>query len=209
MSEEFHKPTKFPGSRFEAWQGGDDPADVSRLAHETAAALLHRVRSDPDSGVVDRLVSLTEEQGIDAIAELWSRATPRSLPGSLWRIYLLRAMIGNDPVGVSYLYQRGSEVAVSIDPVVAGATAPTGPEEVMALADEILRGVFAGDFAIALDRAAAFCRVSAAGCASVADDLDATDPHRASELTVRASRLQTTATELSASSKLWRAGGLD
>ena len=39
-----------------------------------------------------------------------------------------------------------------------------GPEELLALADEILRGVFEGDLGLALDRAAAFCRVTADGC---------------------------------------------
>ena len=43
------------------------------------------------------------------------------------------------------------------------------------LADRILRGLFEGDFAVALDRAAAFSRVVAAGFASLADDEDAAD----------------------------------
>lgn len=209
MSGEFHKPTKFSGARFEAWQGGDDPAEVSRVAHQTAAALISRVRDNPDPTVVQRLLGLADVHGIDAVAELWSRARPTTLPGALWRVYLLSAMIGHDPTGVSFHFQRGSEVATSIDPIVAGASAPTGPEEIQALADEILRGMFTGDFAIALDRAAAFCRVTSAGCASVADDLDDTEPERASALTTRALRLATTAAELSASSQLWRTGGLD
>ena len=63
--------------------------------------------------------------------------------------------------------------------------------------------------AITLERAAAFCRVTAAGCTSVADDLDATTPERASELTRRALRLSTTAGELMSCARLWRLGALD
>ncbi|MFO7690077.1 MAG: DNA-directed RNA polymerase subunit beta [Cryobacterium sp.] len=152
MADDFHKPTQFSGSRFEAFKGGEDPAHISRIAHETAQALLARVRDDPNPDTVERLVAYTDENGIDAVAELWSRATPRSLPGALWRIYLIRLLIRQDPEGTAFLFQRGIDVAHTIDPVVAGAAVPTGPREIIALADEILRGVFTGDFAAARGR---------------------------------------------------------
>ncbi len=204
MADSFHKPTQFSGSKFESFEGGDDPAQISRVAHETAHALLARVRSDPDPHIVERLIAYTDDHGIDAVAELWSRATPRSLPGALWRIYLVRLLIRQDPEGTAVLYQRGTEVVPSIDPVVAGAFVPTGPAEIIALADQILRGLFTGDFAVALDRAAAFCRVTAAGCTSIADDLDATEPAKSSELTTRALRFSTTAQEFTSCARLWR-----
>lgn len=209
MAEDFHKPTKFPGKIFESFEGGMDPAESSRIAHETAMALLARVRTDPDPDVVERLIAFTDEHGIDTIAELWSRATPRSLPGALWRIYLLRLMIREDPHESSFLFQRGSEIIGTIDPVVAGASMPTGPDEIITLADQILRGLFEGDFAVALERAAAFCRVSAAGSASVADDADAAEPARSAELTTRALRLSTLAHELTSCARLWRHESLD
>ncbi len=209
MSDEFHKPTLFWGSKFETFEGGDDPAQISRAAHETAGALLSRVRQDPQPAVVERLVAYTDEHGIDAIAELWSSANSRSLPGVLWRIYLMRMLVRQDAVGVSYLYQRGSEVVTTIDPLVAGATTPTGPGELGELADHILRGVFDGDFAVALERAAAFCRVTAAGATSVADDVELSSPERATELTTRALRLTQTAAEFTTCARLWRSGSLD
>ena len=209
MAEEFHKPTQFSGSKFESLKGGEDPAQISRIAHETAQALLARVRESPGQEVVDRLVRYTDEHGIDAVAELWSRATPRSLPGALWRIYLVRLLIRQDAEGTAYLYQRGIDVAVTIDPLVAGAAVPTGPAEIILLADEILRGLFTGDFAVALDRAAAFCRVIGTGCASLADDLDSTEPGRSSELTTRALRFSTTAQEFTSCARLWRSDSLE
>lgn len=212
MAEHIHKPTKFPNRIFEAFQGGEDPATISRVAHETANALLSRVRADPDPEVVERLVAYTDENGIDAVAELWSRATPRSLPGALWRIYLLRMLIRQDPAGTSFLFQRGVDVARTIDPVVAGAAHPTGPDEIIVLADEILRGIYTGDFGVALDRAAAFCRVMSAGASSVADDADATDatdPERSRELTRRALRFAEMGAELTACARLWRTDSLD
>ncbi|HEU4849825.1 MAG TPA: DNA-directed RNA polymerase subunit beta [Terrimesophilobacter sp.] len=209
MTDEFHKPTQFSGSKFETFEGGTDPAQISRVAHETAQALLTRVREHPEPHIVERLVAYTDEHGIDAIAELWSQSSPRSLPGALWRIYLLRTLIRQDATGVSFLYQRGVETAENIDHVVAGAPSPTGPEDVTALADQILRGLFQGDFAIALERAAAFCRLSAVGATSLADDMETTNADRASALTARALRLAETAAELASCARLWRSGSLD
>jgi hypothetical protein len=209
MADDFHKPALFGGGEFEAFQGGDDPAAVIRVAHQSAHLLLSRARESDDPQVVDRLVSYTDEHGIDALAELWARSSAHSLPGALWRIYLLRVAIRQDPDGVALLFQRGTEVLSTIDPVVAGAPLPAGPQEITELADRILRGAFDGDFALALERAAAFCRVTAAGAISVADDQDASSPERASELTVRAQRFVITADELMACARMARADTLD
>ena len=209
MTDEFHKPTQYSGSKFHEFEGGQDPAQISRVAHETADALLSRVRENPDAAVVERLVTFTDEHGIDAIAELWSRSSARSLPGALWRIYLMRVLIHQNPDEISFLYQRGTETTSTIDHVVAGAPTPTGPQEITALADQILRGLFQGDFAVALDRAAAFCRLTSAGAVSVADDVEIADPNRATELTTKALRLSQTASEFTACASRWRRGSLD
>jgi hypothetical protein len=209
VPEDFHRPVRFPGGRFDSFAEGQDPAEISRMAHESAHALLSRVRAAPDTNVVERLVAFTDEHGVDALAELWSRSSPRSLPGALWRVYVLRHLIRQNPAEASYLFQRGVEATSSIDAVLAGASDPAGADEVQDLADHILRGLFEGDFAIALDRAAAFCRLSAAGCTSIADDLEPTEPHRSTDLTSRALRLSRTGSELVACAQLWRRGSLD
>jgi hypothetical protein len=209
MADDFHKPALFGGGQFDAFQGGDDPAAVLRAAHQSAQLLLSRARDSDDPAVVDRLVTYTDDHGIDALAELWARSSPHSLPGALWRIYLVRVLIRQDPDGVALLFQRGTEVLTTIDPVIAGAPLPAGPHEITELADRILRGVFDGDFAIALERAAAFCRVTASGALSVADDQEAASPERASELTTRAQRLVITADELMACARMSRADSLD
>ena len=209
MTEEFHKPTQYSGDKFDTFVGGEDPAQIMRLAHDTAAALVNRARETDDPAVIDRLVAYTDEHGLDALAELWARSSPRSLPGALWRIYLMRLVIRQDPEGTSYFFQRGTEVLTTIDAIVAGAPMPTGPEEITELADQILRGLFRGDFATALDRAAAFCRITSAGCTSIADDLDDTTPERATELTTRALRFTQTAEEFTACARLSRADSLE
>ncbi len=209
MADDFHKPTQYSGDKFDTYEGGEDPAQILRVAHDTAHALLSRARASDDPGVIDRLVAYTDTHGLDALAELWARSSPSSLPGALWRIYLLRLVIRQDPEATSFLFQRGTEVLATIDALVAGAVVPTGPAEITELADQILRGLFRGDFAIALDRAAAFGRILASGCTSLADDAELTEPGRATELTTRAARFAQTAHELTACARLYRAGNLD
>lgn len=205
----FPRPVRFPPEHFEFAKGGEDPAVIVRTAHETALALVSRVRADPDPEIVARLVAFAELEGIDAVAELWSRAAAHSLPGALWRLYLLREMIRRDSAVVTLAYERGVARLRSIDALVAGAPTPAGPQELLAVADEILRGVFEGDLGLALDRAAAFARVTASGCTDLADDADGTEPARAESLTRRAARLAKLADELTVSARLWRDGVLD
>ena len=210
MSDRPRRPVRLPSDAFDVQQGGLDPAVTLRIAHDSARALVHRVRASDDPDLIERMVAYTDEHGLDTLAELWSQAAARSLPGVLWRLSLLRALIRADPAGVAFIYQRGSEVLSTADVVVAGAESPTGPAEIQRLADEVLRGAYRGDFAIALDRAAAFCRTAAAGAADLADDADtAADDARAAELTMRAARLDSSAHDFTASARLERSGSLD
>lgn len=193
---------------FDRLFAAEDPAETSRVAHATATALIARVREDPHDAVVSRLVGYTDDHGIDALAELWSRSPARSLPGALWRLYLLQLMIHDDPRTAAVLFERGRVVLPSIDEVVAGAPTPAAPDELVTLIDTILRGVFTGDFAVALERAAAFSRIEAAGATDLADDHDDTEPERATALTKRAARLASYAEDLASCAALWRRDAL-
>lgn len=175
-----------------------DPIAELHAAHETAAVLLHTGRAAGDPATTRRLVALTDEIGLSTLADLWSSRPARTLPGALWRLYLLREWVRTDPVGAAREYAAGIRFTEP-NHAVAGAE-PPGPEEVRRVADEILRGVFAGDFAIALERAAAFCRVVSSGRADVAEG---------SSAVIQAGRLQTMAGDLAACAGLWRAGKLD
>ncbi|KZE43042.1 MULTISPECIES: hypothetical protein [unclassified Microbacterium] len=205
---DFHKPIRRPAELFDRLFAAEDPAEVSRVAHSTAHALLSRVRADPSVDVVERLVAFTDDHGIDDIAELWSRSPARSLPGALWRLYLLQLMIHDDAATAALLFERGRAEMATVDPVVVGAPAPAGPEELVQLIDTILRGLFEGDFAVALERAAAFCRIQASGATHLADDYENTESERATALTTRALRLSTYADDLAAAAALWRRDAL-
>ncbi|MNW68611.1 hypothetical protein D3C74_474180 [compost metagenome] len=73
----------------------------------------------------------------------------------------------------------------------------------------MLSGVFAGDLAVALERAAAFCRILATGAAFDADTREVADPGSALRMTRGASSLLRTAEELEHAAALWRADRLD
>lgn len=174
-----------------------DPIAALHAAHETAAVLVRRGRTADDPETVSRLVALVDEVGISDLADLWASRPARSLPGALWRLYLLREWVVKDPTGAAREYAAGIRFTEP-NHAVAGVD-PAGPDEVRRVVDEILRGVFTGDFGVALERAAALCHVVASGRA------DVTEGHRA---VVQAGRLQTMAEDLGASAQLWRSGNL-
>jgi hypothetical protein len=188
--------------------GSLDPALRDEVAHTTARAVVHQARAAEDPDVVARLVRLVETEGLDVVAALWSDAAPNSLPGALWRLYVLREWVRRDPQTVGLRYRLGVDAA-PVQEVVAGVPRPPEPEDLHALADAVLSGVFSGDLAVALERAAAFCRILATGAAFDADAREASDPGGAARMTRGGADLQRTAEELEHAAGLWRAGSLD
>jgi hypothetical protein len=185
-----------------------DPARVTEVAHETAAVIVKTGRALHDPQLTSKLVALVDDLGLSTIAELWADRPARSLPGALWRLYVLREWVCRDPVSASADYTAGIPFA-DVPHVVAGVAEPPGPAELRELTDAILTGVFDGDLAIALERASAFCRVVAAGRAQRANEADsqdfsARDPLWGSAQTRRAASLLTTSEDLEACARLWR-----
>ena len=202
-----HKPVPFAPVDFEPFVGGADPARVSEAAHLAAAALVHQGRASTDPAVTRRLVKLADKEGLEAIAELWAESPPRSLPGALWRLYALRAATVQNPERMAAYFREGRYVA-QVQHVVAGVAEPPGADELREMADSILCGAFDGEFDVALERSAAYCRVVALGQTHHADAAEhANEPH-ASKLTRSARQLVKTAEDLEASARAWRRGEL-
>lgn len=193
------RPGFLPPAALEALGDSIDPIADLHVAHESAAVLLHAGRATEDPQVTERLVALVDEIGLDTLADLWAERPARTLPGALWRLYVLHEWVRTDPYGAAREYAAGIRFTEP-DHVVAGAGDPTGPDEVRQVTEQILRGVFTGDFAVALERAAAFCRVVSSGRAEVSEGAPAA---------VQAARLQTMADDLTACARLWRVHALD
>lgn len=134
MSRSFHRPVWRPSSVLDEMAGSGDPAELGTVAHDTAAALVQRD---------ERLRAFVASDGVDELAELWAETPAVSLPGALWRVYLVRQLD------------------------------PAAPNAVLALVSDVLSGGFSGDLAAALDRVAAYYRERAERYAGVADELAA------------------------------------
>jgi hypothetical protein len=177
-----------------------DPASRLEAAHATAEAVVGAARQPVDEAQTERLVSLVETVGLDTLAALWRDAEPDSLPGALWALYLLRTWCKTQGAAVARWYREGRGLA-PVDEVVAGVADTADPEAMARLADAVLTGAYDGDFGVALDRAAAFFRVIAAGRLQVADAGDGPEI----ELAARNGRA---ADALRRAASAWRAGHL-
>lgn len=195
----FHRPSLPGDGAFSDLPGGDDPAVRAESGARAATLLVRGARHAADAGVVERVVRLADEEGLDELAQLWATAPPDSLAGALWRLYLLRAWVHRDPTQASREFAEGRTRA-PVHEVVAGVVDPPGPDEVRALTDTVLRGVVVSDLAMTFERAAAFARVVAVGRVELDED-----PPQSS---VSASRLVCTAEQLELAADLERGGQL-
>lgn len=199
------RPTPFGPYQVEEHAGTTPgPAEISEIAHETAAVIVGAGRAARDPEITRRLVALVDELGLATVADLWSDRPARSLPGALWRLYAIREWVRRSPHEVGREYAAGIRFT-DVAHAVAGVAEPPGPDEVRRITDDLLTGVYAGDFAIALDRASAFCAVISAGRADLAGD---SDGPAAGALTRRGASMLQTSNDLRACAALWRAGNL-
>ncbi|NYG58532.1 hypothetical protein BJ980_001455 [Nocardioides daedukensis] len=157
-----HRPSPQGGEFFDALIGAQDPALVAEAADRAATLLVRGASSSDDARVAERLLTLADDEGLETLAELWSGASPDSLAGCLWRLYVLRSWVYADPELAARQFEAGRGNA-EVARVVAGVADPPGPDQVRAMIDAVLRGVADGDFADVVLRAAAFSRVVAVG----------------------------------------------
>ena len=202
MSESDHRaprrPAFFSEAALEAHGPAYDPTEQIHVAHETALALVHAGRAASDPAVTRKLVALVDDIGLSTLAELWSQRPARSLPGALWRLYVLREWVQRSPDEASREYAAGIRFT-GPNHAVAGAAEPPGPQEMGRVIDEVLRGVFEGDLAVALERASAFCRVVSAGRADISSGDEAAE---------QAANVLVMAEDLTVCARLWRSGDL-
>jgi hypothetical protein len=179
--------------------GGASPTNRAEVAAATAAVLVQAGRTPGDGS---RFVGLADRVGIDTLAALWRDADPVSLPGALWALYLLRQWCRAAGDEVTRLWRAGEPLAPA-EVAVAGVGDYADVAAVQRVADAVLSGVYQGDLAVALERAAAFFRVVAAGRRA----LGGAERHAADGVDL-AERNDRAATSLAAAARQWRAGAL-
>lgn len=201
-----HRPRLSEPAELARFAGGEDPQEVAAAASRLAHALVAGGRSEEDPAVVERLVGLVREIGVETLAQLWADAPPASLAGALWRLYALQEATARDGERWAAWYRAGH--AAHAARVVAGAVEPPGPEELRRLTDTILTGAYRAEIDVAFERAGAYARVTALGQVEHAAAAEAADPARAARLTRQAVRLVSTAEALEEAARLFRDGSL-
>jgi hypothetical protein len=179
--------------------GGSSASSRAEIAAATAAVLVQAGRSPGDGA---RFVALADRVGLDTLAALWQDADPVSLPGSLWALYLLRQWCQSGGEEVTRLWRAGEPLAPA-DAAVAGVADYADVTAVQQTADAVLTGVYRGDLAVALERAAAFFRVVAAGRRALGAPAQYAD-----DGVDLAERNERVARSLSTAANRWRAGTL-
>ena len=190
--------------------GGMDPQALSEMSHLSAAALLDRVRHSEDPAVVERVLTLVETVGVDEIAELWSDAEPDSLPGVLWRLYMLRTWMRSNRDSIAHLWRLGEPVATTAS-AIAGVDQAPSEDDIVRLADSILSGAFVGDFAalgLRVEARRMVTRAEANGAFSSDADEKAVRT-KAARLMHTAGSLMATAKDFQHGANLWRRGRLE
>ena len=220
MARQFHRPARLDPETAEQLEGSADTAVASELAHRAAQALIGgfpgtEVGDDPitRSGVVAAVAA----NGVDVIAELWADSPATTLPGALWRLFLVREWIRRDPELVARRYATVVDLTEADDAATARleaalgearpVLAPTGLRERL---DVLLAGdveASVTEIAPLLSATAGFLRALAAGSSPVwiEDDTD----ELADRVTRRDSALLATADELTDSARRAAAGLLD
>lgn len=183
--------------------GGATPSSRAELAAATAAVVVQAGRTHDDDC---RFVELADRIGLDTLAALWRDAEPVSLPGALWALYLLRQWCHTHGDEVARLWRAGEPFAAA-DAVVAGVPDFADAESIEQVADAVLGRAYRGDFAVALERAAALFRVVAAGRRELAAAADPVGPPGSSQLEL-AARNERVAVDLATAAARWRAGTL-
>ena len=150
MSTRPRRPAQLDDEQIEAIEGEADDDYNSELAHTSAQALvpLGRSHAGQDEEAVKRIIALVDDEGVDVLAEIWVRSPEDTLPGILWRGYLLREWIRREGRGVADRYetvvallrQRGEDGTLKI-------SMTPKPGTLLQEWNSVLAGTFEGSFA--------------------------------------------------------------
>lgn len=211
------RPASLTDQQAENIVGDTDPADHSEFAHATAWALLGVPSGDFTLETVRRIQEASRLEGADLVAATWLRSPAFTLPGALWRLYLIHQWHELNAALVEERYDTGCEVILAD----AEFSAPDSLEVRLAVNLPSLRetlhaiaAVFAGYaneelLVPVLDSASRLLHVLAAGVgASAAWITDPRDP-LAFPVTVRPRALIRTATELERATMEAKSGRLE
>ena len=199
------RPAMLDAEQAENIPGAEDGARSSEVAHLVAQTLVG-IEKDSDQNV-QHLRELLESGGVDTVSELWFALPANTLPGTLWRLYLVYQWYLRDPDLVNERFQQG------LSALEIGKAAPVERSEksVSTLMAE-LAALWQAKTSITgleplLDKVADFLHVLASGV-SAEWIKDARD-ELADPVTLRPQALLQTASDLKLSARIAKANRLD
>lgn len=101
------RPAMLSAQAADALVGDSDPAGDSVLAHTSAWALLGVGDEEFSHEAVARLRETIRAEGVDVVAHMWSRSPDFTLPGALWRLWLLAQWYERSPDVVEERFTAG------------------------------------------------------------------------------------------------------
>lgn len=199
------RPAMLDAEQAENIPGAEDGARSSEVAHLVAQTLVG-IEKDSDQNV-QHLRELLESGGVDTVSELWSASPAGTLPGTLWRLYLVYQWYLRDPNLVNERFRQG------LSALEIGEAAPVErPEKSMSTLMAELAALWQAKTSITglgplLDKVADFLHVLASGV-SAEWIKDARD-ELADPVTLRPQALLQTASDLKLSARAAKANRLD
>ena len=128
MARQFHRPARLDPEAAEQIEGSTDTAVASELAHRAAQALIGGfpgTETEDDPITRSGIVAAVATNGIDDIAELWADSPATTLPGTLWRLFLVREWIRRDPELVARRYAILIDLTEADDAMNAALSPPS------------------------------------------------------------------------------------
>lgn len=104
----FRRPAMLDPEKAEQIPGAEDPLVASQVAHLVAQTVLGWYDLADEQQI--RLRELIENGGIEAVNELWADSPADTLPGTLWRVYLVHQWCVRDPETVYARFSKGVKV---------------------------------------------------------------------------------------------------
>lgn len=209
------RPAMLEPAQAEQIIGDTDPAAASELAHASAWVVMGLTDDTYPTDAPTRVRDLIAREGVDAVADLWSRSPEFTLPGALWRIFLLHEWLIREGDVVETRYRQGLAVASHSDPQVAGNEVRFSAAELTPTAvGHSIAHLFAGEHSEdTMDEvfrgAATLMRILAVGDAASDTWIDDPSDPLAYPVTTRAHALVRTAAELERAADYAQAGELD
>lgn len=163
--KKFRRPAMLDPQQADNLMGEEDIAISIGLAHDTASAIL---RNNPDSAEEETfrqgVLRVVAQEGPDLVSELWDKAPADSLPGVLWRLYLLREWMRREPAQVEEFWQcwtdRSNTLPAELQ-LQATNLSPLNPTEIYGKIDDLLLGHITQELNVLLAQVVDFLRALA------------------------------------------------